>query len=86
MGPRESDQGEAGKNEPVGRESSSAGVTADPVAQPSLWALLSVRRLKLSPATNHALERFGLYHNRSDHRLVRCGATPEPLPNSTWRS
>ena len=59
MGPRASDQGEMGKNEPVGRESLSADATADPVAQPSLLALLSVRRLKLSPATNHALERFG---------------------------
>lgn len=59
MGCRESDQEEVGKNEPVGREPSPAGLTADPAAQSSLWARLSVRSLGLSPATNHALERFG---------------------------
>ncbi len=59
MRQRVREQGEAPIIDPVGQEESSARLAAVPASQPSPWARLGVRCLKLSPATNHALERFG---------------------------
>ncbi len=59
MGQREREQGETGGIAPIGRGHSSARSTAAPASQLLPFMQASVRSLKLSPATNHALERFG---------------------------